>query len=112
MAANLSNQMEGFSLRNEEEDEGGEWEEWEDEEADEGARSLFDEAVLPSVAAAFQHDADKYGFDLRQYRLLVTLSLTVVCNCTALPLFYASTRELCPEVKLMYPSLESSGNVS
>jgi len=50
------------------------WEDWAggDEGGDEDVtRSLFDDSLLPSPEAAFDHDAAQHGFDLRQYRIEV-----------------------------------------
>lgn len=64
------------------------WEDWaggDDEGGDEDVtRSLFDDSLLPSPEAAFDHDAAQHGFDLRQYRIEVgggMLSCELVWGC-------------------------------
>ncbi|KIZ03788.1 hypothetical protein MNEG_4177, partial [Monoraphidium neglectum] len=46
-----------------------EWDEWDDDPGeDDATRSLFSDAVLPSPEACFAHDAERHGFDIRQFR--------------------------------------------
>jgi hypothetical protein len=47
------------------------WDEWEEGEGDEHVKSLFSEAVFPSVVGALRADAASHGFDLRKYVLQV-----------------------------------------
>jgi hypothetical protein len=59
------------------EDDRAEWEDWEgasgdeQEEGEPEVKSLFDDALLPSAEAAFEHDAAHSGFDIRRYRVEV-----------------------------------------
>jgi hypothetical protein len=49
------------------------WDEWEDDggEDEDATRSLFSDTVLPSPEACFAHDAERHGFDIRQFRATV-----------------------------------------
>jgi hypothetical protein len=54
------------------------WDDWEeDEEEDDRTKSLFSDAVLPSPAAALEHDAKHSSFDIRQYAIAVR---SYACN--------------------------------
>jgi hypothetical protein len=46
-------------------------EDWGEDEGQE-CTSLFSAAVLPSVSACCEHDAEKHAFDLREYRRQVS----------------------------------------
>lgn len=50
------------------------WEEWDgaEDEEDDAAKSLFSDTVLPNPEAAFDYDAQHFGFDIRQYRIEVS----------------------------------------
>jgi hypothetical protein len=63
-------ETESYSEEQADQNDEAEWDEWnESDGADEEAtRSLFDDAVLPSVEAAIDHDAKAHGFDIREYR--------------------------------------------
>ena len=65
-------------------DEG--WNDWEDNNdvdgEEEPARSIYEPSlVLPSPLAAIQHDADKHGFDLRQYIIQENLEEYDIFRC-------------------------------
>ncbi|KAL2912705.1 hypothetical protein HK105_207813 [Polyrhizophydium stewartii] len=45
--------------------EQNDWEDWNEEDAEEPTMCLFDETVLPSVEAAYEHMKAEHGFDLR-----------------------------------------------
>lgn len=50
------------------------WDDWEEEgDGELPVKSLFSETVLPSAEAAFAHDAQHYGFDIRQFKAQVCL---------------------------------------
>ncbi|KXZ55523.1 hypothetical protein GPECTOR_2g1072 [Gonium pectorale] len=46
------------------------WDEWQGDDTDEDAtKSLFGQERLPNPEAAMEHDASKYGFDIRQFAI-------------------------------------------
>lgn len=66
--------MENLTINPEEEDDGSEeqgdeaWDESQEGDEEEDATvSLFESTVLPSTEAAFQHDQNQHGFELRAY---------------------------------------------
>ena len=49
------------------------WDDWdEDGDEEDHTKSLFTDAVLPSPAAALEHDAKNSSFDIRQYAIAVS----------------------------------------
>jgi len=51
------------------------WDDWhDDDDAEDATRSLFSDTVLPSPEACFAHDAEKHGFDIRDFRVQVRVA--------------------------------------
>ena len=47
------------------------WSDWGDDDGEEPTKSLFSDVILASAQQAIDHDAQEYGFDIRQFRAQV-----------------------------------------